>query len=78
MKKHISQEKNKLNELINKVSPCIAIGSKEAVERFKKYTEGQVKAFEIPDNNAFLCDDKIYLIPIEQSNKSIKVIIEGR
>ena len=71
------EEKDKLYELINKLNPCIAIGSKEIIERFKKWTEEQVRVFEIPDNDNFLCDDKIYLIPVESHNKSIRVIIEG-
>ena len=71
------EEKDKLYELINKLNPCIAIGSKETIKRFKKWTEEQVKVFEIPDNDNFLCDDKIYLIPVESHNKPIKIIIEG-
>ena len=71
------EEKNKLYELINKLSPCIAISSKKNIEQFKQWTKEQVKVFEIPDNNNFLCDDKIYLIPVELPNKPIRVIIEG-
>lgn len=59
------EEKDKLYELIDKVKPCIAIGSKDAIKRFKEWTKGQVKTFEIPDNDNFLCEDKIYLIPVE-------------
>lgn len=59
------EEKDKLYELINKLNPCTAIGSKESIERFKEWTEEQVKVFEIPGNDNFLCDDKIYLIPVE-------------
>lgn len=74
----LSQEKkDKLYELINKLNPCIAIGSKETVEQFKEWTKGQVKVFEIPDNDNLLCDDKIYLIPAKLPNKLIKIIIEG-
>ena len=72
------EEKDKLYELIDKVNPCVAIGSKETIERFKEWTEGQVKTFEIPYNDIFLlCEDKIYLIPVEPPNKPIKVFIEG-
>ena len=71
------EEKDKLNELIDKVKPCVAMGSKETVERFKEWTEGQIKTFEIPDNDNLLCDDKIYLLPVEPPNKPIKVVIEG-
>ena len=71
------EEKDKLYELIDKLNPCVAIASKEVVERFKEWTEGKVKAFEIPDNDNFLCEDKIYLIPVEPPNKPIKVFIEG-
>ena len=71
------EEKDKLYELINKLSPCIAISSKKNIEQFKQWTKEQVKVFEIPDNNNFLCDDKIYLIPVELPNKPIRVIIEG-
>lgn len=70
-------EKDKLYELIDKIQPCIAISSKENIEWFKKWTEGQVKTFEISDNNNFLCDDKIYLISIEPPNKPIRVVIDG-
>ena len=67
------EEKDKLYELINKLSPCIAISSKKNIEQFKQWTKVQVRVFEITDNDNFLCDDKIYLIP----NKPIKIIIEG-
>ena len=73
----LQEEKDKLYELINKLNPCIAISSKKNIEQFKQWTKEQVKVFEIPDNNNFLCDDKIYLIPIESHNKPIKIIIEG-
>ena len=71
------EEKDKLYELIDKLNPCIAMASKETIERFKEWTEGQIKTFEIPDNDKFLCDDKIYLIPVKPPNKPIKVFIEG-
>lgn len=71
------EEKDKLYELIDKISLCVAIASKEIIERFKEWTKGQVKAFEIPDNDNFLCEDKIYLMPVEPPNKPIKVFIEG-
>ena len=69
------EEKDKLYELIDKVKPCVAVASKEVSERFKEWTKGQVKTFEISDN--FLCEDKIYLIPVEPPNRPVKVIIEG-
>ena len=50
------EEKDKLYELIDKVNPCVAMGSKETIERFKEWTEGQVKTFEIPDNDNFLME----------------------
>ena len=75
--KLLQEEKDKLYELIDKVNPCVAMGSKETIERFKEWTEGQVKTFEIPDNDNFLCDDKIYLMPVEPPNKPIRVFIEG-
>ena len=71
------EEKDKLYELIDKVKPCVAIGSKETVERFKEWTVGQVKTFEIPDNDNLLCDEKIYLIPVESSNKPLIVFMKG-
>ena len=71
------EEKDKLYKLIDKVKPCVAMGSKETVERFKEWAEGQVKTFEISDNDNLLCDDKIYLIPVESPNKPIRVVIEG-
>ena len=48
--KLLQEDKDKIYELINKLNPCIAIGSKETVEQFKKWAKGQVKVFEIPDN----------------------------
>ena len=71
------EEKDKLYELIDKLNPCVAMASKETIERFKEWTKGQVKVFEIPDNDNFLCEDKIYLIPVEPPNKPIRVVIEG-
>ena len=71
------KEKDKLYELIDKLNPCVAMASKETIERFKELTEGQVKVLEIPGNDNFLCDDKIYLIPVESPNKPIRVVIEG-
>ena len=71
------EEKDKLYELIDKVKPCVAMGSKDAIERFKSWTERQVKTFEIPGNDTLLCDNKIYLIPVESPNKPIRVIVEG-
>ena len=69
------EEKDRLYELIDKINPCVAIGSKDAIERFKILTEGQMKTFEIPSNEKLLYDDKIYLIPIESNNKPIKLIM---
>lgn len=37
------EEKDKLYELIDKLNPCVAIASKETIERFKEWTKGQVK-----------------------------------
>ena len=71
------EEKDKLYELIDKLNPCVAMGSKETIERFKEYTEGKVKDFEILDNDNFLCEEQIYLIPVEPPNKPIKVVVEG-
>ena len=31
------EEKDKLYELIDKLNPCVAMGSKETIERFKEY-----------------------------------------
>ena len=59
------EEKYKLYKFIDKVKPCIAIGSKETIEQFKQWTKGQVNIFEIPDNDNFLSNDNIYLIPIK-------------
>ena len=47
------EEKDKLYELIDKLNPCVAMVSKETIERFNEWTEEQIKAFEIPDNNSF-------------------------
>ena len=63
--------------MIDKVNPCVAIASKETIKRFKEWTKGQVKVFEIPDNDNFSCEDKIYLIPVEPPNKPIRVVTEG-
>ena len=75
--KLLQEEKDKLYELIDKVNPCVAMGSKDDIKRFKEWTKGQVKTFEIPDNDILLCDNKIYLIPINQPKKPIKVVVEG-
>ena len=69
------EEKDKLYELIDKLNPCVAIASKETIERFKEWTGGQVKVFEISDDEKFLSNDMVYLIPVDSLNKPIKVII---
>ena len=69
------EEKDRLYELIDKINPCVAIDSKDAIERFKILTEWQMKTFEIPSNENLLYDDKIYLVPIESNNKPIKLIM---
>lgn len=73
LSKELSQEdRTALYELIDKVSPCVACVPTKIIEQFKEWTEGKIKTYEIPDNNIFLSDDKIYLIPVESSkiNKS--------
>ena len=72
------EEKDKLYELIDKLNPCVAIASKETIERFKEWTKGQVKTFEIPNNDNFLLyEDKLYLLTVESPNKPIRVFVEG-
>lgn len=71
------EEKDKLYELIDKVNPCVAMGSKEAIGKFDEWAEGQVKTIIIPDNGNLLSDDMVYLIPGELPNKPIRVVIEG-
>lgn len=72
----LSQEdKEKLNELIDKINPYVVMSSKEVIEQIRKWIDEQVP-FEILDNDAFICNDKIYLIPNQPPNKPIKVIIE--
>ena len=44
--KLLQEEKDKLYELIDKLNPCVAIASKEVIERFKEWTEGKVKALK--------------------------------
>lgn len=66
------EEKDKLYELIDKVKPCVAMGSKETIERFNEWTEGQIRIFEIPDDEKFLSDDMVYLIPVDPPNKPIR------
>lgn len=74
------QEKQKVLELIDKVSPCAALSEKENLEKFKEWLDSDrskvvtfVEVSEIFKNQ--VGDGKIFLIPMK--NKTIKLVQEG-
>lgn len=71
-------ERQKLLELIDKVSPCTAISEKENLEKFKEWLDSdrseRVIFIEAPKTfKDQVGDDKVFLIPTnipEKNNKS--------
>ena len=61
------EEKEKLYELIDKINPCVVIGKKDAIDQFRKFVKN-IRTFEIPDDEKFLSDDMVYLIPVDPPN----------
>lgn len=70
-------------ELIDKVSPCIAISEKENLKKFKEWLDSDrskrvtfVESSKTFENQVE--DDKVFLIPTDdEAIKPIKVIFEG-
>ena len=81
--KLLQDEKQKFLELIDKVSPCIAISEKENLEKFKEWLDSDkskrvtfVESSKTFENQVE--DDKVFLIPTDdEAIKPIKVIFEG-
>lgn len=81
--KLLQDEKQKFLELIDKISPCIAISEKENLKKFKEWLDSDrskkvtfVESSKIFENQVE--DDKVFLIPIDdEAIKPIKVIFEG-
>lgn len=77
------EERQKFLELIDKVSPCVAISEKENLHKFKEWLNSDrskrvtfVEAPKLFKNQ--VGDDKVLLIPIEDKTiKPIRVICEG-
>ena len=77
------EERQKCLELIDKVSPCVAISEKENLDKFKEWLDSnrskRVTFIESP--KAFkdqVGTDKVFLIPTnDEAIKPIKVIFEG-
>lgn len=76
-------ERQKFLELIDKVSPCVAISEKENLEKFKECldsdTSKRVTFVETPKTfKDQVGNDKVFLIPInDEDTKPIRVIFEG-
>ena len=77
------QERQKVLELIDKVSPCVAISEKENLEKFKEWLNSDMskrvtfveapKIFKDQVEN-----DKVFLVPTNyEAIKPIRVIFEG-
>lgn len=81
------EERRKFLELVDKVSPCVAISEKENLKKFKEWMDSdrskRVTFVEAPKTfeNRFknhVGDNKVFLIPLGDKNiKSVKVIFEG-
>ena len=77
------EERQKILELIDKVSPCTAISKKENLEKFKEWLDSDrskrvtfVEAPQIFKDQAG--NDKVLLIPTnDETIKPIRVISEG-
>ena len=77
------EERQKILELIDKVSPCTAISEKENLEKFKEWLDSdrskRVIFVEAPKSfKDQVGADKVFLIPIDdEAIKPIRVIFEG-
>lgn len=76
-------EKTKFLELIDKISPCVAISEKENLEKFKEWLDNDrsKRVTFVESQKTFknqVGDNKVFLIPIDDEViKPIKVIFEG-
>lgn len=76
-------ERQKILELIDRVSPCTAISEKENLEKFKEWLDSDrlkritfVEASKIFKGQ--VGNDKVFLIPTnDEAIKLIRVIFEG-
>ena len=81
--KLLQDEKQKFLELIDKVSPCIAISEKENLKKFKEWLDSDrsKRVIFVESSKTFenqVEDDKVFLIPTnDEAIKPIKVIFEG-
>ena len=79
----LQDEKQKFLELIDKVSPCIAISEKENLKKFKEWLDSDrsKKVTFVESSKTFknqVEGDKVFLIPTDdEAIKPIKVIFEG-
>lgn len=77
-------ERQKFLELIDKVSPCVAISEKENLEKFKEWLDGdrskRVTFVEVPKTFKYQIEnDKVLLVPTnDEAIKPIRVIFEGK
>lgn len=77
------EEKQKFLELIDKISPCIAISKKENLEKLKEWLDSdrskRVTFVEAPKIfKDQVGNDKVLIIPTnDEAIKSIRVIFEG-
>lgn len=76
-------EKQKFLELIDEISPCVAISEKENLEKFKEWLDNDrsKRVTFVESQKTFknqVGDNKVFLIPIDdEAIKPIKVIFEG-
>ena len=81
--KLLQDEKQKFLELIDKVSPCIAISEKENLKKFKEWLDSDrsKRVTFVESSKTFknqVKSDKVFLIPTDdEAIKPIKVIFEG-
>lgn len=77
------KERQKFLELIDKVSPCVAISEKENLKKFKEWLDSDrsKRVTFVETSKTFkdqVGDDKVFIIPTnDETIKPIRVIFEG-
>lgn len=77
------EERQKFLELVDKVSPCVAISEKENLDKFKEWLDSDrlKRVTFVEASKTFkdqVGDDKVFLIPTDgKTMKPIRVIFDG-
>ena len=72
-------EKQKFLELIDKVSPCVAISEKENLEKFKEWLDSdRLKRVTFVETKVQFENNKVFLVPTnDEVVKPIKIVFKG-